>query len=182
MDSNQTFLALLIPKSWCFTVLSEAHDKLGHQGINRTYHFVKHQYYWQVMNKDMCKFINNCALFKRKKARTQLYPLQMTDIPDRPFNKIAIDLVSNVNVSTLGNQCILTIIDHLTGWPEVFPIPDNKTDTIACVYIKNCLSNYMCLHVILSDNGTEFKNQLMDNVLQQLGIDHIFCHPISPTK
>ena len=36
MDSNQRFLALVIPKSWHFTVLVEAHDKLGHQGVNRT--------------------------------------------------------------------------------------------------------------------------------------------------
>ena len=31
-DSGQTFLALVIPKSWKYTVLVEAHDKLGHQG------------------------------------------------------------------------------------------------------------------------------------------------------
>ena len=30
LDSNQRFLALAIPKSWHFTVLTEAHDKLGH--------------------------------------------------------------------------------------------------------------------------------------------------------
>ena len=37
MDSNQRFLALVIPKSWHFTVLTEPHHKLGHQGVNRTY-------------------------------------------------------------------------------------------------------------------------------------------------
>ena len=26
------------PQSWCFTVLVEAHDRLGHEGGNRTYH------------------------------------------------------------------------------------------------------------------------------------------------
>ena len=41
MDSNHKFLALNIPKSWHFTVLVEAHDKLGHQGLNRTYHLIK---------------------------------------------------------------------------------------------------------------------------------------------
>ena len=49
-----------------------------------------------------------------EKVRKQIYPLQMTDIPDRPFDKIAIDLVTDVNLSTSGNQHILTIIDHLT--------------------------------------------------------------------
>ena len=31
-DFGQKFLALVIPKSWKYTVLVEAHDKLGHQG------------------------------------------------------------------------------------------------------------------------------------------------------
>ena len=30
MESNQKFLAIVIPKSWCFTVLVKAHDRLGH--------------------------------------------------------------------------------------------------------------------------------------------------------
>ena len=38
----------------------------------------------------------------------------------------------------------------------------------------------MCLYFILLDNDTEFKNQLMDNVLQQFDIDHIFSAPYHP--
>ena len=41
MDASQKFLVLVIPKSWHFTVLIEAHNKLGHQGVNRTYHLIK---------------------------------------------------------------------------------------------------------------------------------------------
>ena len=44
-DSSQRFLVLVIPKSWHFTVCVEAYDKVGHQGVNKTYHLVKHQYY-----------------------------------------------------------------------------------------------------------------------------------------
>ena len=132
------------------------------------------------MNKDICKYIISCALCKREEVRTQIYPLQMTDIPDRPFDKIAIDLVSALNVSTSGNQHILIIIDHLTGWPQAFLIPNKKADTIVHVLINNYLSSHMCLHFILSDNGTGFKNQLMDNVIQQLGIDCIFSTPYHP--
>ena len=36
-DAGKQFLTLVIPKSWKFTVLVEAHDKLGHQGNNCTY-------------------------------------------------------------------------------------------------------------------------------------------------
>ena len=99
----------------------------------------------------------------------------MTDIPDRPFDKIAIDLVSDLNVSASGNQHILTIIDHLTGWQEAFPISDKKADPIVHIFINNNLPVCMSPCFILSDNGTEFKYKLMDNVLQQHDIDHIFC-------
>ena len=38
----------------------------------------------------------------------------------------------------------------------------------------------MCPWYILSDNGTEFKSNLMNQVLQQLGIDRIFSAPYHP--
>ena len=38
----------------------------------------------------------------------------------------------------------------------------------------------MCPRYILSDNNMELKNQLMDKVLQQLGIEHIFSAPYYP--
>ena len=53
-------------------------------------------------------------------------------------------------------QHILTIINHLTGWPESFP------------------------RYILWNNGMEFKNHLMDQILQQLGTKCIFSTPYHP--
>ena len=104
----------------------------------------------------------------------------MTEIPDRPFNKITIDLVTDCETSTSGNKHILTIIDHLTGWPEAFPIPDKSADTIVLTFISKYLPVYMCPRYILSYNGTEFKNSLMDQVLKQLGINRIFSAPYHP--
>ena len=181
-DAGKQFLALVIPKSWKFTILVEAHDKLGHQGNNCTYCLIKCQYYWKGMNKDIRKYIANCALCRCNKAKVQQYPLQMTEIPDKPFDKIAIDLVTDCETSTSGNKHILTIIDHLTGWPEAFPIPDKSADTIVATLINHYLLVHMCPQYILSDNGTEFKNSLMDQVLDQLGIDRIFSAPVSPAE
>ena len=77
-DAGKKFLALVIPKSCKYTVLVEAHDKLGHQGTSRTYCLIKCQYYWKGMNKDIQKYIANCVLCRREKAKVQQYPLQMT--------------------------------------------------------------------------------------------------------
>ena len=180
MDSGIQFLAITIPKSLKYTVLMEAHNKLGHQGNSHTYCLIKRQYYWKGMNKGIRKYIANCILCQRKKAKVQHCPLQMMEIPDRPFDKIAINLITECDMSTSGNKHILTIIDHLTGWPEAFPILDKTADTIVSTFINEYLPVHMSPPYILLDNGMEFKNSLMDQVLQQLGIDRIFSVPYHP--
>ena len=129
------------------------------------------------MNKDIQQYIANCTPCHTEKAKVQSYPLQMTEIPDRPFDKIAIDSVTECKTS--GSKHILTIIDHLTGWLKAFPIPDKSADTILLTFINHYLPVHMCPWYILLDNGTEFKNQLMDQVLKQHGIDYIFSAPIT---
>ena len=84
MDANQTFLALIIPKAWKYIILVEAHDKLRHQGVTHTYCLIKDQYYWKGMNKDVWKCIANCTLCQQEKVKVQSYPLQMTEILQRP--------------------------------------------------------------------------------------------------
>ena len=111
------------------------------------------------MNKDIRKFIANCTLCHREKAKVQAYPLQMTEILYRPFDKIAIDLIMECETSNSGNKHILTIINHLTGWPETFPIPDKSADTIASTFIKKYLLVHMCTRYILSDNRHRIPEQ-----------------------
>ena len=104
------------------------------------------------MNKDIQKYIAHCILCCGEKAKIQSYPLQMMEISDTPFDKIAIDLVTECETSTSGNKHILTIIDHLTGWPEAYPIPDKTADTIVSIFINAYLPVHMCPRYILSDN------------------------------
>ena len=113
MNSNQKFLALVIPNAWKYTVPGEAHDKLGHQGATHTYCLIKCQYYWKGMNKDIRKYIAHGTLCHGEKAKVQAYPLQMTEIPEWPFNKIAIDLVTECETSSSGNK-------HHTGKKQRF--------------------------------------------------------------
>ena len=56
-DHSKDFCTLVIPKAWRYTILVETHDKMGHEGNNRTYSLIKQQYYWKGMAKDVKDYI-----------------------------------------------------------------------------------------------------------------------------
>ena len=179
-DHSKDFCTLVIPKAWKDTILVETHDKMGHQGNNCTYSLIKRQYYWKGMAKDVKDYIQRCPACRQEKARVQSYPLHMMEIPDRPFDKIAMDLVMDFTESNKGNKHILTIIDLLTRWPEAIPILNKSADTITKAFIRHYLPRHMCPRFILSDNGTEFKNQVFNKVTKDLGIERILSAPYHP--
>ena len=66
------------------------------------------------------------------------------------------------------------------GWPEAIPIPNKSADTITKAFIRHYLPRHLCPQFILSDNGTEFKNQTFNRVKKDLGIKRIFSAPYHP--
>ena len=82
------------------------------------------------MAKDVKDYIQRCPACQQEIAQVQSYPLHMMEIQDRPFDKIAMDLITDFNESNKGNKHILTIIDLLMGWTEAIPIPNKSADTI----------------------------------------------------
>ena len=86
-DHSKDFCALVIPKAWRYTILVETHDKMGHQGNNRTYSLIKRQYYWKGMAKDVKDYIQRCPACQQEKARVQSYPLHMMENPRPTFRQ-----------------------------------------------------------------------------------------------
>ena len=67
----------------------------------------------------------------------------------KPFDKIAMDLVTDFTESSKGNKHILTIIDLLTGWPEAIPIPNKSAYTITKAFIRHYLPRHVPpVHII----------------------------------
>ena len=116
-----------------------------------------------------------------REAQIQSYPLHMMEIPDRPFDKIAMDLVTDFTESNKGNKHILTIIDLLTGWPEAIPIPNKSADTITKAFIRHYLPRHMCPWFILSDNGRVQEPDLRESHEGSWHRKDILC-TIPPTK
>ena len=102
------------------------------------------------------------------------------------MNFISMDLIGEFKMgSTQGNRyaLICMLICMLTGYTWCIPIADKSAETIVKAYIKEVYSRYDGSSKILSDNGTEFKNKLFEQVAQDLGIEHkVYSPPYHPAS
>ena len=81
--------------------------------------------------------------------------VSFTNMPDQHSDKIIIDLITDPSVSTPGNQHILTIIDHLTGWEKAVPIL-TKRQTLLSLFLSTIISQSACVpdsyHLTMEQN------------------------------
>ena len=83
--------------------------------------------------------------------------------------------------SSKGNRYALTVICTFTGYTFSIRIPNKMAKTVLKAYMDNVYCQFGGSIKILSDNGTEFKNKLMEEVNKELGVEYkIYSPPYRP--
>ena len=102
-------------------------------------------------------------------------------VPEVPMQLICMDLVGPIlPITSRGNHFILTCIDMLTGFTIAVPIKDKMASTVCDAYRAHvyCISGGSAR--ILMDNGTEFKNEQMDELCKKLNIKRVYSPVYTP--
>ena len=110
--------------------------------------------------------------------------MQDMPMPSAPMEIVGIDTCGPFPISKDGNKYVCTIVNHSSGWPEAWAIPDKSAATIAKL-IDKFIPRHGCPRTIISDQGTEYCNALLDIVNKELGISRIHtssCRPQSNGK
>ena len=168
-------LQLVIPKFLQTPIIEEVHSGYfgGHLGIDKTYDKIRSRYYWSGMYRDVVQYLKTCVACNMRKLRRQRPPLQDMQIPKYPFEQIAIDTSGPFPESYEGNRYIMNIIDLFSGWPESFATKSKSAETVAQILIEYVIPRHACPRVIVSDNGTEFCNAVIDQISAFFNIKHI---------
>ena len=82
--------------------------------------------------------------------------------------------------STKGNKYILVITEYLTRWREAEPLPDMAASTIATTLLQRVIFPHGCPTKILSDQGPQFRSEVMTVLSKSLGIQQLFTTPYHP--
>ena len=168
---NARFLPIVLPCVLIGHVLSLAHDHLGHNGISRTYALVRRLYFWKGMKLSITKYIKNCNICQKRNLQMVPYAKLHFDAATFPMEFISMDLIGEFYPPTKsGHKYALTVICMLTGYVFCIPLRTKQASEVVQAYIDNVYAKFGGSLKILSDNGTEFKNQLFKRVAKELGV------------
>ncbi|GBN05495.1 Retrovirus-related Pol polyprotein from transposon 297 [Araneus ventricosus] len=116
-DGSSCRWQLILPKSRIQEVLRETHDSAsgGHFGVMKTLSKTRERFYWDRLRADVekwCRECHACGARKGPKTRTK-GRLQRYNV-GAPFERMALDILGPLPVTTKGNRYVLVLMDYFT--------------------------------------------------------------------
>ena len=117
-----------------------------------------------------CKSCLVCASCKR--GRKTFKPPLAPILVGGPFHRVAVDILQ-LPLTADGNRYVAMFMDYLTKWPEVFPMADQKAETIAKHFVEGVVCRHRIPEQLLSDRGPNFLSGLIQEVCKLLGVNKV---------
>ena len=183
-DGANKYETIVLPRALTAQILRMAHDNLGHNGTHRTYMVLKRLYYWKGLKPSVTKHIQKCYQCQRRNKQVVKYATLHFDVATFPMQFISMDLIGEFHPpTTKGKRYALTVICMLTGYVFCIPLKTKTAEEVLQAYIEHVYSKFGGSIKILSDNGTEFKNKIFEQVAKELGVDYkLYTPPYHPAS
>ena len=108
------------------------------------------------------KTCKECQFQGSPKKNNELHPIPVGG----PQDRIGIDIVGPLSVTEQENRYIVTCIDYMTKWAEAKPLPDKSARQVAQFLYEEIICQYEYPQSIQSDNGLEFVNEIVKELLK----------------
>ena len=169
----------LVPRPEERRKLIEKAHVIGHFQAASTYCRLKEEYWWKNMVKDVIGAVKQCTVCQRHQKVTALnHPANAIKV-NGIFDRIGIDLVFGLPETKDGFKGLLVITEYLTKYPYVEAIKSKSAEEIA-----EKLWKYIAIFgppkIILSDQGNEFNNQLVNKLITAVGAEHKITSAYNP--
>lgn len=151
--------------------------KTRHRGFQENFESLKRRFYWPKMDKDIQSYINSCEICQTQKYERQPTKLVFKSNPigEKPFSHLYIDTI------VMNRTPCLTLIDSFSRHGQCY-ILNSKTATEIANKLINYFSNHGIPDKITFDNGTEFKNQIIQDLCETHKITVHYITNYNPTS
>lgn len=175
---------LVVPLDCRKTILSIAHEApmAGHFSHRKTEMKICESFFWPGAPWDVRNFCRSCDQCQRMGYKGKVKPVPLCKVPvfTEPFSRVAIDIVGPLNPSSAaGHKYILTLIDYASGFPEAVALRDIDAISVSEALLE-IFSRVGIPKSVVSDNGKQFRSELMAQLHKLLGVKPIFSSPYHP--
>ncbi|XP_035213047.1 uncharacterized protein K02A2.6-like [Stegodyphus dumicola] len=98
------------------------------------------------MANDIEQLVSKCEMCEKVRNRNKKEPLMQHEIPTKPFENIALDILQ------FGNQNYLVVIDYYSKWIAVSNIKDKTVNEIM-IKLKCVFARYGIANEVVCDNN-----------------------------
>ena len=157
-------------------IIQKYHEgKSNHRGIEETTERIKKTYYWPNLKNAVQLFINNCEICQQSKYDRNPVKIKINVTPTaaKPFE------VLHADTFTFEKTKFLTIIDSFSKFAQAYHLNSLTATEIVDNLIK-FFSQHGIPRQIIVDNGTEFKNTVVTELLALHKIKVHFTSPHHP--
>ena len=180
-DGSNSTAQILVPKALHEEVLANLHEGAlgGHLGVNKTLARMKKHFYWPGHYNDVCDWCLNCGICAQHKTPSPKAKAALKNIVvGYPMQLVAMDIVGPFPESPGGNTHVLVVADYFTRWMEAFPLPNQEASTVASKLVDEFFFRFSPPEQLPSDQGRNFKSEVIAEVCKLLGIAKSRTTPI----
>jgi len=173
-----------IPPEHFRTIGKHHNSMVGHHGVERTLKKLSAPpdrengnrptpEPWPQMREHVKKFIKTCpSCQKMSRLRTPIKTLGFTTASMTPMTRVSIDTIGPLPVDEDGNEYIIVIIDSFTRWVELYACSGADAQE-AVKALLSYIKTFGQPSQLLSDNGTQFANQVVEELCRILGTEFV---------
>src|SRR6266511_1288335 len=131
------------------------------------------------MKYDIKSYIQTCDQCQKRGKITDKNELHSIKIKE-PFYQWGIDIVGPLTETSRGNKYIVVAIDYFTKYSEARALANANARNVANFLYENIICRHGYSGKIISDRGTHFNNQVIENLLKRFKIRHNLSTPYHP--
>ena len=173
--------AVIVPRDHAallMRLLVIAHAGLaGHRGEQATLSRLNGNFIWQGMQGDVKDFVKACTLCIADGPNRIPRPLGCTIKGTAPSQVVHFDFLK-IDSST-ENEYLVVLKDGFSQYVKLYATPSADA-MAAATSLLDWVSSYGTPQILVSDQGTHFKNRLVAELTRILGIKHKFVHAYMP--
>jgi len=166
------------------TRIFHSFHSLSHPGWKATCRLIGSRYFWPSLKTDIKNLCSTCGPCQSSKVcRHVKKPFGDLPCPTKRFSNVHLDIVGPLETSNSEFQMpkyLLTMIDSHTRWLEAIPIREITADVICKCFLFNWVARYGPPLYIITDKGSQFCSELINNLSRFLGVHQIRTSSYNP--